>query len=55
MTRFGEISPLYPTLKNFGHFERVQIVFAKVLSLLWPILNAVGQILIVENGKNIKK
>ena len=38
------------TLKNFGHFERVQLVFAKVLSLLWPIFYAIGQILIVDNG-----
>ena len=52
---FAKFHHFTKTLKNFGHFERVQIVFAKVLSLLWPILNAVGQILIVENGKNIKK
>ena len=44
-----------PTFKKFGHFEKVQIVFAKVWSLLCPILNAVRQILIVENEKYIKK
>ena len=42
------------TLKNFGHFERVQLVIAKVLSLLWLILYAIGQLLIVENGKMLK-
>ena len=42
------------TLKNCGHFERVQKLFAKVLSLLWPILYALGQIIIVENGKILK-
>ena len=42
------------TLKNFGHFERVQLVFGKVSSVLWPILYAAGPILIVENGKLLK-
>ena len=42
------------TLKHFGHFERVQLVLAKVLSLLWPILYAIGHIFIVENGKILK-
>jgi len=39
-------------LTNFGHFERDQLVFAK--DLLWPILIAVGQILIVENATILK-
>ena len=54
VTRFDEISPLYHNIKNFGSFERVQLVAAKVLSLLWRILNAVGQILIGEKGKLLK-
>ena len=24
------------TLKNFGHFDRIQIVFGKILTSLWP-------------------
>ena len=45
---------LTTTLKYVGYFERVQLVIAKVLSLLWLILYAIGQLLIVENGKMLK-
>ena len=50
MTRF----PLYHHIKILGHFERVQLVFGKVLSLLWPILYAIRQIIIVEMEKYLK-
>ena len=42
------------TLKNFGHFERVQLAFSKVLSSVLLILYAIGQILKVVNGKMLK-
>ena len=40
VTRFGDI-------KNLGHFERIQIVFDKILSVLWQIFYAIWRILIV--------
>ena len=54
-TRFGEISPLQDNVKNFGHFEWAYLVFVKILSLLWQILNSIEQIIIVENGKILNK
>ena len=54
VTRFGEILSLNHNNKNLWPFSRIQIEFGKVLSLLWPILFAIGQILIVENGKILK-
>ena len=45
---------LATTLKIFGHFQWVQLVSAKVLSLLWLISNAIGQILLAEKGKILK-
>ena len=42
---------VWPDLAKIKNFERVQLVFARVLIILWPILNAIGQILIVDNGK----
>ena len=39
------------TLKNFCHFERVELVFGKILSLLVHILYAIGQILMLELAK----
>ena len=38
-------------LKNLGDFEWVQLVFAKILSLIWLILSAIWQIIFAENGK----
>ena len=38
-------------LKNLGDFEWVQLVFAKILSLIWLILFAIWQIIFAENGK----
>ena len=43
------------TLKNFGHFEWVDSVFGKILSLLWQILNSIGQILNNENGQILNR
>ena len=55
LTRFGEILPLWHNVKNFGHFEWVDLLFGKSLSLLWQILNSIGQILHVENGQILNK
>ena len=40
---------LATTFKNFGHFEKVHLVFVNVLSLLWQNLYYFGQIFSVEN------
>ena len=32
VTRLGEICPFGTTLKNFGHFESVRLVFGIILS-----------------------
>ena len=37
------------TLKNFVHFERDDLVFCVILSLLWQKLNVLGQIFVVVN------
>ena len=34
----------------FGNSRKVHFVIAKILNLLWPIFNAIGQMLIVENN-----
>ena len=54
-TRFGENSPLWHSIKNFGHFDRVHFVLGNILSFLWLILNSIGQILNVENGQILNK
>ena len=41
------------TLKHFGHFESIDLVFAKVLSLFWQICYAIGLIFIQVNIKQI--
>ena len=43
------------TLKNFGQYEWVHFAFRKILSLLWRILNSIGQILIVEKDQMLNK
>ena len=55
LTKFGEILPLWHNVKNFGHFEWAYLVFVKILSLLWQILNSIERIIIVENGKILNK
>ena len=42
-------------LKIFGNHWRVELVFGKILKLLWPILYAVGQMLIAVNSPILKK
>ena len=42
-------------LKNFGHLERVHLVFGKFFSLPWLILHAIGQIFIAVNGQKIEQ
>ena len=42
-------------LKNFGHFERVHLVYGKIIKLLCLILNAIGQIFIAVNGQKLNK
>ena len=44
VTRFGEISLLGENLKSFGHFLSIDLVFGKIVNLLW-------QIFIVLNGQ----
>ena len=51
VTRFDEISPLWHDVKYFGHFERVQLVFGKIFTLLMLILHAIGQSFIAVNGQ----
>ena len=55
MTRFGKILPTWHDVKNFGHFERVHLVFGNILNLLWFILQAIGQIFIFVNGQILNK
>ena len=43
VTRFGEISPLWHYVKNFGHFERAIIIFAN------------GQFFIAVIGQKLNK
>ena len=38
-------------LKNFGHFEKVQLLFGKILSLIWQILCDFGQKLSFADGQ----
>ena len=42
-------------LKNFGHFEWPDLVFGKILSLLWLILNSIEKIIIIEKGQILNK
>ena len=56
MTRFGEISPLWHTsFKNFGHFDRVNLVFGNILSLLWQFLYTFGQFFNFQNAQILSK
>ena len=48
MTRFGEI------LKTLGNCLRVYLLFAKTLNHIWTFFNAIGRILTVKKGKNLK-
>ena len=52
---FRNFSHSGTTLKNFGHFECVDLVFGKILSSIWHILNNIGQIVNVENGQILNK
>ena len=38
-------------LQNFDHFEKVHLLFGKILSLLWQILYGFGQMFSVANGQ----
>ena len=38
-----------------GNFESVHLVFAKIFSLFWQILNAIGQIFIGVNSQILNK
>ena len=61
----SDVEPVWPDLakfhhsgtmsKNFGLFKRVDLIFGKILSFLWQILNSIGQIIIVENGQILNK
>ena len=42
-------------LKLLEYFYRVYFVFGKILNILWVIFYAIGQILIVVNGKVLNK
>ena len=44
---WGKFSQSSTMLNNFGHFEWVNLEFGKKINLLWQILFAIGQILIV--------
>ena len=48
VTRFGEI------LKTLGNCLRVYLLFAKTLNHIWTFFNAIGRILTVKKGKNLK-
>ena len=54
VTRFGEISPLWPNVKTLWPFESVDLVFGKILSLFRQICYAFGQIFIVVNSHMLK-
>ena len=42
-------------LKNFGHFEKVHLIFGKIFKLIWLIVNAIGQIFIAVMGQKFNK
>ena len=54
VTRFGEISPLWSNVKSLWQVLRVNLIFGKVLNLLWLIFRYNTQIFIAENGNIIK-
>ena len=53
VTRFGEILPLWQKNKRIWHFEGY-LVYDKILTLLWEILHAIGQIFIHVNGLKLQ-
>ena len=54
VTRFGEISSLWQSLKSFGNLLRAYLVFGIHLNLIWQILYTIGQFFIRVNGQVLK-
>ena len=52
---FAKFRHFVTPLKNFGHFERVHLVFGHILRLFWQILYAIGQNFIDVNGQKLNK
>ena len=46
--------PIWQNYKILWEFFEVLLEFDKILNLLWPICNAIGQIFIVTNGQMVK-
>ena len=55
VTKFGQNLPLWHNVKNFGHFERVHLVFGNILGLLWQIIYAFGHFFSVVNAQILNK
>ena len=53
VTRFGEISPLWPHFKYLAFVYGYNLALDKFLNLPWQIANAIRQIFIVANGQNV--
>ena len=47
MTRFGEILPLRQNIRDIWRFLRVYLELGIKFTILWHILNAIGQFFIV--------
>ena len=51
VSRFGEISPLWPNVIKLWYFGKVHLLFGNLLNLLWQILYGFGQIFSDSNGQ----
>ena len=53
-TRFGEIPPLWQSFKSLGQFLEGQLVFGKLLNLIWPAFMKIWQFFVLANGQILK-
>ena len=51
----GKFRQSYNILKVFGNCLRVNLIFGKMLNLLWKFLYAIGHLFIATNGQIWKK
>ena len=55
VTDLAKICHFVTPLKNFGHFERVHLVFGQISRLFWQIVYAIWQSVINVNGQKLNK
>ena len=51
VTRFEENLPLWQNFESFGQFLGVNLVFGKIVIVLWQKCDAIGQVFKVVDGQ----